>query len=171
MLDGLSTFEHLYSQEMYSITKRLVNLVESCGITSIFTYLIDQEPGPSLTSHGIFSIFQNIILLRYVEADAKLKRSLLILKMRASSHDQSLLQFSIQSKIGLKILGAMNDYQGILSGVAQKVYQKYIQREKTIEEKENKARVKRRAKLDARQKRISQQQKRANLHRKKSVKV
>ena len=91
--------------------------------------------------------------------------------MRASSHDQSLLQFSIQSKIGLKILGAMNDYQGILSGVAQKVYQKYIQREKTIEEKENKAREKRRAKLDARQKRISQQQKRANLHRKKSVKV
>ena len=171
VLDGLSTFEHLYSQEMYSITKRLVNLVESYGITSIFTYLIDQEPGPSLTSHGIFSIFQNIILLRYVEADAKLKRSLLILKMRASSHDQSLLQFSIQSKIGLKILGAMNDYQGILSGVAQKVYQKYIQREITIEEKENKAREKRRAKLEARQKRISQQQKRANLHRKKSVKV
>lgn len=171
VLDGLSTFEHLYSQEMYSITKRLVNLIESYGITSIFTYLIDQEPGPRLSSHGIFSIFQNIILLRYVEADAKLKRSLLILKMRASTHDHSLLQFSINSKIGLKIDGTMEEYQGILSGVAQKIYQKYLEREKTIEEKETKARQKRKAKLVVRQKRVSQQQKRPRHYRKKSVKV
>ena len=158
VLDGLSTFKHMYNQEMYSITKRLVNLIESYGITSIFTFLTDQESGPRLTSHGIFSIFQNIILLRYVEADAQLKRSMLILKMRASSHDQSILQFAILSKIGLKILGDMKEYQGILSGIAQKVYQRYLEKEEKIQERETKDREKRKAKLNSRQKKISEQE-------------
>ncbi len=165
VLDGLSTFKHLHSQDMYSITKRLVNLVESHGITSIFTFLADQEQGPSLTSHGVFSIFQNIILLRYVEADAQLKRTMLILKMRASIHDQSILQFAIQSKIGLKIVGEMSEYQGILSGIAQKVYQSYMEKEKKIQQKETRDRQKRKAKFEARQKKISEQVKRKTLRR------
>ena len=165
VLDGLSTFKHLHSQDMYSITKRLVNLVESYDITSIFTFLADQEQGTSLTSHGVFSIFQNIILLRYVEADAQLKRTMLILKMRASIHDQSILQFAIQSKIGLKIVGEMSEYQGILSGIAQKIYQSYMEKEKKIQEKETRDRQKRKAKLEARQKKISEQVKRKTLRR------
>jgi len=140
-------------------------LVESYDISSIFTFLADQEQGPSLTSHGIFSIFHNIILLRYVEAEAKLKRTMLILKMRASIRDQSILQFSIQSKIGIKIVGEMSEYQGILSGIAQKVYQRYMEEEKKIEEKETRDRQKRKAKLDARQKKISEQVKRKTLRR------
>jgi circadian clock protein KaiC len=165
VLDGLSTFKHTHSQEMYSITKRLVNLIGSYGITSIFTYLTDQESGPKLTSHGIFSIFQNIILLRYVEADAQLRRSMLILKMRASSHDQSILQFVIHSKKGLKILGDMKEYQGILSGIAQKVYQRYLEKEKKIQERETKDREKRKTKLDSHQKKISEQKERASHRR------
>ena len=165
VLDGLSTFKHLHSQDMYSITKRLVNLVESYDITSIFTFLADQEQGTSLTSHGVFSIFQNIILLRYVEADAQLKRTMLILKMRASNHDQSILQFAIQSKIGLKIVGEMSEYQGILSGIAQKIYQSYMEKEKKIQQKETRDRQKRKAKLEARQKKISEQVKRKTLRR------
>jgi circadian clock protein KaiC len=160
VLDGLSTFKHMYSQDMYFITKRLVNLIESYGITSIFTFLIDQEPAPNLTSHGVFSIFQNIILLRYVEAHAKLKRSMLILKMRASDHDQSILQFEIQSKTGLKIIGDMSEYQGNLSGITQEVYQRNTQKEKKIQEREARDREKRNAKFTTRQKNISKEVKR-----------
>jgi ATPase subunit of ABC transporter with duplicated ATPase domains len=85
--------------------------------------------------------------------------------MRASSHDQSILQFVIQSKIGLKILGDMKEYEGILSGIAQKVYQRYMEKEKKIQERETKDREKRKAKLDSRQKKISEQKKRARHRR------
>jgi circadian clock protein KaiC len=165
VLDGLSAFEHLYSQEMYLIAKRLVNLTQTHGITSIFTILTDQESGLKVTSFGLSSIFHNIILLRYVEADAQLKRSMLILKMRASSHDQSILQFSIQSKTGLNILGTMSEYQGIMSGIAQKVYQSYLDKEQKIQAKQIAEREKRKARLVAQQKRISQKEKNTRLHR------
>ena len=165
VLDGLSAFEHLYSQEMYLIAKRLVNLTHTHGITSIFTILTEQESGLKITSFGLSSIFHNIILLRYVEADAQLKRSMLILKMRASSHDQSILQFSIQSKSGLNILGTMSEYQGITSGIAQKVYQRYLDKEQKIEAKQTTDREKRKARFEQQQKRISQKKENTKLHR------
>jgi hypothetical protein len=91
---------------------------------------------------------------------------MLILKMRASNHDQSILQIGIENKIGLKIAGDMKGYEGILTGVAKKVYQKYLEEEKRIGEKETKDRETRRANLDVRQKKIAQQMARAKLRRK-----
>jgi len=165
VIDGLSTFEHLYSQEMYLITKRLVNLTGSYGITSVFTILTDQESGLNISSFGVSSIFHNIILLRYVEAEAQLKRSMLILKMRASNHDHSILQFSIHDKTGLKIAGTMSEYEGIMSGIAQKVYQRYLDKEKKIEEKQSKEREKRKTDLVSREKKISRLAEKERLRR------
>ena len=166
VIDGLSTFRHLYNQDMYSIAKRLVNLSQTHGTTSIFTFLTDQDAGATVSSHEIFSIFNNIILLRYVEAEGQVIRSMLILKMRASSHDQTIFQIAIQNQIGLKIIGDMKQYEGILTGVAKRVYQKYLENEKRIGEKEIKDRQRRKARFDARQKKISQQMKREKVRRK-----
>jgi circadian clock protein KaiC len=165
VLDGLSSFEHLYHEEVYLIAKRLVNLTQSLEITSIFTILTDQQAGLNITSLGLSSIFQNIILLRYVEADAQLKRSMLILKMRASNHDQSILQFSIVSKTGLKILGKMSEYEGILSGIAQKAYRKFLDKEQKIQIKQTAERDKRRYAFEGRQKKISEKKEHARLNR------
>ena len=169
VIDGLSTFQHLYREDMYSIAKRLVNLTQSHGITSIFTFFTDQVEGTLVSSHGIFSIFQNILLLRYVEAEAKLKRSMLILKMRFSRHDQSIFQIAIENKVGVKITGDMRNYEGILTGVAKRVYQKYLEDEKAITIQEAKGRQRRRAKLDSRQKKILQQTQRERVRRKRRI--
>jgi circadian clock protein KaiC len=166
VIDGLSSFQHLYRKDMYSIAKRLINLTQSYGITSIFTFLSDQMEGANISSHGIFSIFQNILLLRYVEAEAQLMRSMLILKMRATRHEQTIFRITIENKVGVKITGDMKNYEGILTGVAKRVYQKYLEDEKQIAEKETKSRKRRRAKLDTSQKKISQQMEREKLRRK-----
>jgi len=79
--------------------------------------------------------------------------------MRASNHDQTILQVAIQNKIGLKITGDMRGYEGILTGVAKKVYQKYLEDEKRTIEKETKGRRRRRANLDTRQKKIAKKSK------------
>lgn len=165
VIDGLSAFKHLYTPEMYLIAKRLSNLTRTHNATSIFIILTNQQSGLNVTSFGLSSIFHNIILLRYVEAEAKLKRSMLILKMRASLHDQSILQFSIVSKGGIKILGTMTEYVGILSGMAQKRYQRYLDTERKRQSKEETKRQKRKAKNEVRQKQIRAKDKSAKLKR------
>jgi circadian clock protein KaiC len=153
VIDGLSGYGHMYKQELYSITKTLSNIAQYHNITSIFTILTEQQSGVNVSSFNISSIFHNIVLLRYVEAEGELKRSILILKMRSSNHDQSILQFLITNK-GIKILGSMEGYVGILSGAAQRDYQKYLARETRIRDKKTSARIKRRAMYNIQRKKI-----------------
>ena len=56
--------------------------------------------------------------------------------MRASNHDQSIMEFLITSNRGIKILGPLEKYTGIMSGIAQKSYQQFADREHKIKFKE-----------------------------------
>jgi len=89
----------------------------------------------------------------------------LILKMRASVHDPSILQFSIARKGGIKILGTMTEHVGILSGIAQKTYQRYLDRERKRQSNEETERQKRKSKNEVHQKQIRANDKSAKLKR------
>ncbi|HEX2409359.1 MAG TPA: ATPase domain-containing protein, partial [Nitrososphaeraceae archaeon] len=122
VIDSLSSFEHVYKDEMYMITKRVVSLIKKYRLTAI---LINQN-NPFSESNlptiaKVSSLFHNIIILRYLEFKYKMKRSMVFLKMRASYHDNSILEFVI-SEDGLKIIGPMNDYEGSLSDIKQVIY-------------------------------------------------
>jgi hypothetical protein len=54
------------------------------------------------------------------------KRILLVLKMAATQHDESILEFRLsKNNRGAEIVGSIdNDYVGIFTGVAQKVLEK-----------------------------------------------
>ena len=143
VIDSLSAFEHQYKDQMYIITKRISNLIRKHQLTAMFIILTTQSEGLNLTELGISSLFHNIFLLRYVEAASRMKRSMLILKMRATHHDQSILEFVITDN-GIKILGIMDDYVDILKGVAQPVYKEIQKKEEEIllqEEEERKRRI------------------------------
>ena len=101
------------------------------------TLLPSSQSTFDITSVGLSPLFNNIIVLRYFEAESGIKRSLIILKVRASNHDPSIIAFSISSKGGIKIIGEMKQYVGILSGNAQRTYQEYIRRERKIKSKQN----------------------------------
>lgn len=159
VIDGLSGFKFLSNNEMYFLTKSLSNLCQSNGITSIITILQSQQSGLAIGSLGISSIFQNIILLRYVEIEGQLKRSLLLLKMRATKHDLSFLEFSISSKKGIKIIAPLKKYTGILTGTAQKTYQRYLDKEQKIKSTEYKDRENRKKNLYSDPKKISNKDK------------
>lgn len=170
VIDSLSAFENMYKQELYLFTKRLSSLFKLHRITSIFNILTSQQPGFDLTGFGVSSIFHNIVLLRYVEIEGVLKRSLLVLKMRASLHDHSILEFTIDSNGGIKIVGAIINYEGILSGIARKSYELFMSKEKKIEARQREQKATRKAKFDARQKKVSSTRRASGGMRKKTKK-
>jgi len=137
VIDSLSSFEHEYKDEMYLITKRIVSLIKKYHLTAIITIQTTQPREMNLTDMGISSLFHTIILLRYVEAKSKMKRSMILLKMRASYHDNSILEFVI-SDDGLEIIGTMSDYEGILSDTSQGGYKesRIMEDEITVQKQE-----------------------------------
>ena len=107
VIDSLTSFEHTYKNEMYVIIKRLVSLIHKYHLTAIITIGTAPSSSLNLVDLSISSLFHNIILLRYIEAKSKVKRSMTILKMRGSYHDNSILEFNL-SNDGLDIVGTMN---------------------------------------------------------------
>jgi circadian clock protein KaiC len=122
VIDSLSAFEHIYKGEMYMITKRIVSLINKYHLTAILinqNIYLSEANLPNFSK--VSSLFHNIIILRYIEVKYKMKRSLVILKMKASYHDNSILEFIISGD-GLKIIGPMDEYEGTLSDIKQVIY-------------------------------------------------
>lgn len=71
--------------------------------------------GTSDTEGNISPITDSIILLRYVEMNGEMQRSIAVLKMRGSKHDSSIRKFSITDE-GAKIGKHFAGISGILTG-------------------------------------------------------
>jgi circadian clock protein KaiC len=104
VIDSISSLESLYPAETYYLVKRLVNLCQIHEITAIFTFLTTTLTDYDIPNRKISSIVQNIILLKFEELDRKIKRALLILKMRGTYHDNSVLEFAIAPNKGIQVL-------------------------------------------------------------------
>jgi len=148
-VDGITSFERttMYdSDSVYVITKRLASLSREKGITTIFPILTTQQTDVILQElGGLSTIFQNVILLRYVEIEGMMKRMMIILKMHSTAHDESILEFAISSietadsggsnwwtEGPIKITGSLHGYSGILTGTAQRLPKEIMEEEQEI---------------------------------------
>ncbi|HJU11135.1 MAG TPA: ATPase domain-containing protein [Candidatus Binataceae bacterium] len=98
LLDGLAGFKKaLRSRPMEPFFSALVEELCRLGVTSICTAEAAEIIGPTITTPlgGLSDVTDNHILLRFIEIGARLYRIMSILKVRDSSFDSNLREFSI----------------------------------------------------------------------------
>lgn len=110
VIDSISALEPWYSDDIYYVVKRLVNLCRINSITAIFTFLTTSLTDYDISNRKISSIVQNIILLKFEEIDKVIKRTLLILKMRGTNHDNSIIEFKITPHEGFNVIGKLRNH-------------------------------------------------------------
>jgi circadian clock protein KaiC len=87
------------------------------GVTLVMTMEVPEVlGGGQLTGHGVSSIADNVILLRYLEVDARLERAISILKARTIAHSTELRMFSIVEH-GASVGGPLRELRGVLTGL------------------------------------------------------
>jgi circadian clock protein KaiC len=98
MIDSLSDLQYAtpdpvrFREFIYSLTQRL----SRAGISPIMTSEIpDLYHVGRLAEYGISHLSDNVIVLQYLRADSRLKRTVTILKSRASAHDPEIREFEI----------------------------------------------------------------------------
>ena len=73
---------------------RLISTLSSEGVTTILTTELPNVFGDlSLSTHRISFLADNAIMLRYVEIQSQLRKVVVVVKMRTSSHDTDLRQY------------------------------------------------------------------------------
>jgi circadian clock protein KaiC len=119
VLDSLSALrlgvssERRFRELVYSLAKHF--RVED--VTLVLTMEVPELLGsPQVSGHGVSSIADNVIRLRYVEAGSELQRSVLVLKARGVRHDTQLRRLSIESE-GPRVGAPFQELRGVLTGV------------------------------------------------------
>jgi circadian clock protein KaiC len=99
VVDGIGGFEEgaTEPERLKRFFAALANELRAAGATTLFTVEAPRLFGPSvdLPMSGVSAMAENMLLLRLVELDGRLRRSLAVLKVRDSDFDASLLGFSI----------------------------------------------------------------------------
>ncbi|HEX2988331.1 MAG TPA: ATPase domain-containing protein [Chloroflexota bacterium] len=119
VIDSLSSLKLSIGSEgrFKELVFALVKTFRSEGLTLFLTNEVPELLGSvAITGHGVSSIADNVVLLRYVEVGADLKRALSVLKMRGSAHQMQLRELLI-SATEIKVDGPFKDLQGVLTGV------------------------------------------------------
>ena len=98
MIDSLSDLQYAtpdpvrFREFVYSLTQRL----SRAGISPIMTGEIpDLFHVGRLAEYGISHLSDNVVLLQYLRAGSRLRRTVTILKSRASAHDPEIREFEI----------------------------------------------------------------------------
>jgi circadian clock protein KaiC len=98
LIDSLSDLHYAapdpvrFREFIYSLTQR----ISRAGISLIMTSEIpDLFHVGRLAEYGISHLSDNVILLQYMPADSRIRRTVTVLKSRASAHDPEIREFEI----------------------------------------------------------------------------
>ena len=113
-IDPLSAFRGPPT-EVHAVLLRLLDLLKSRQITTLFTSLSEVDERSDALDAGLSSLMDTWISLRNVESDGERNRILYLLKARGMSHSNQLREFRM-SKAGISVIAAYIGAAGVLTG-------------------------------------------------------
>lgn len=116
-VDSLSALERVSTVKGFrEFVISLTSFIKHQEVAGLFTSTTPTLlGGTSITEAHISTITDSIILLRYVEVFGEMRRGLTVLKMRGSSHDKEIREFTIDGH-GMHIGEPFRMISGILAG-------------------------------------------------------
>lgn len=116
-IDSFSALERIAGMRSFrEFVIALTSFIKHQEIAGLFTSTTESlMGGSSVTETHVSTLTDSIILLRYVEMFGEMRRGLTVLKMRGSTHDKQIREFSIDGN-GMHIGNAFRNVMGILSG-------------------------------------------------------
>jgi circadian clock protein KaiC len=117
--------------EYYLFLKKITQIAKSHNVTTVLTLTTNELAGSSITGAGLSTVMDSIILMRYVELAGKMDRSMTLLKMRGTKHDNSIKKFRI-GRGGITMTGSFAGYSGVLTGTARRTIAEFEAAEKKI---------------------------------------
>src|SRR5207244_5020707 len=110
------SFEADFRESLY----RLLGTLTGASVSIMMTVESnDNYTELRFSPHAVSFMTNDIILQRYVEIDSQLRRVMTVIKTRSRRHSSDLRTYEITER-GIVVGGPLADYQGIISGVAQR---------------------------------------------------
>jgi circadian clock protein KaiC len=107
------SFREDFRESLY----RLVGRLTGGGVSVLMTIEVMESFNEiRFSPHAISFLAQNILFIRYVEIESRLRKMIAVVKMRRSRHSHELREFEVTDH-GARILGTFPNLEGTLTGV------------------------------------------------------
>jgi circadian clock protein KaiC len=122
VIDSLAGFEMALSPgfraDFRESLYRMIFALTGIGVTILSTVEVDESfTEYPFSTYSISFLCDDILRLRYVSIDGKLRKIMVVIKMRGGNHAKDIREYEITSK-GVVILGnRLTDFQGLISGI------------------------------------------------------
>ena len=89
------------------------------GVTTVYAAELHEIFSPDIAAplHGLSPLVENMLLMRFVELRAQLRRTLSVIKLRDSEFDPAICEFRLTSH-GLDVVDSLEGTEELMTGVA-----------------------------------------------------
>ncbi len=117
MIDSIAGYStSIRGEDLIGHVHALCRYLQNMGVTTLLINELDTITGDfQATGQGISYLADNIIFLRHLEIDGRMRKAIGVLKKRLSSFEQTLREFEI-TKYGVKVGAPLTNLRNILSG-------------------------------------------------------
>jgi circadian clock protein KaiC len=121
VIDSLAGFEMAlapaFRQDFRESLYRMIGALTRTGVTILSTVELPESFIQfGFSPHAISFLTDDIIRLRYVEIEGRLRKILVVVKMRGGNHSKDIREYEITSE-GLVIGSRLEGYRGLITGV------------------------------------------------------
>ena len=120
VIDSLNGFLHAMTGES-DLPLQLHELLTFLGSRGVATFLVMTQHGivgEARTQADVSYLADNVLLMRYFEAQGSVRRAFSVIKKRSGAHETAIRELTLSSS-GIHIGEPLSQFRGILSGVAE----------------------------------------------------
>jgi circadian clock protein KaiC len=94
--------------------------LQARGVTTVYAAELHQIFSPQIAAplRGLSPLVENMLLMRFVELGARLRRTLSVIKLRDSEFDPAICEFCLTSH-GLDVVDSLDGAEELMTGVAR----------------------------------------------------
>jgi len=123
VIDSISGFEMAlapaFREDFRESLYRLIGALTGLGVTMYSTVEVVEgkgDAGLQLTGYQVSFLTDDILSQRYVEIEGQLRKALVVVKMRGSTHSREFRTYEITAT-GVQLHESLRDYDGIITGM------------------------------------------------------
>ena len=117
VIDSLNGYLNSMPEERFLILQmhELLSYLNQLGVVTILILAQHGLMGPLQTPLDISYLSDAVLILRYFEAEGRVRRAISVVKKRSSAHEDAIREFRLTAE-GIKVGPPLTEFQGILSG-------------------------------------------------------
>jgi circadian clock protein KaiC len=117
IIDSLNGYLNAMPDERFLILQmhELLSYLSQMGVVAILLLAQHGLVGPMETPVDISYLSDAVLMLRYFEAEGRVRRALSVLKKRSGAHEDTIREYRLTSE-GIKLGPPMTEFRGIFTG-------------------------------------------------------